>query len=62
MSMCFRYLQSGSHHDLALNSSCSSANPTRQVAASNGMVRGTMESTWLSGLLPLCSPSVPIGG
>lgn len=62
LSKRFRKLPEANHHDLALNSSCSNANPTRQVAASNGMVRSTLETTWLSGLLPLPSPFVPIRG
>jgi hypothetical protein len=60
MSMRFKQLQSASHHDPMLNSSCSTPNPTRQVAASNGMVLSTMETAWLSCLLTLPSPSVPI--
>lgn len=58
----FRHLQSACHHDPVLNSSCSTPNPTRQVAASNGMVLSTMETTWLSCLLALPSPSLPSGG
>lgn len=62
ISRRFRQLPAVNHHDSALNSSCSNANPARQVAARNGMVCSTNEEHWLSGLLPLPSPSVTIGG
>jgi len=58
----FRKLPEANHHDLALNSSCSNANPTRQVAASNGMVRSTLEISWLSSLLSLPFPFSADGG
>jgi len=57
----FKKLSEASHHDLALNSSCSNTNPSRQVAASNGMMRSTLETWWLSSLLSSPFPSVPIG-
>lgn len=45
ISQWFWPLVKADHHEAVLNSSCSTTNPTRQVAASNGMVLSTMEST-----------------
>ena len=61
MNRRFRHLPTAGYHEPVLNNSCSTPNPTRQVAASNGMELSKMETTWISGLPALPCPSVPIG-